>query len=338
MIRLKQFSIIVPIFRVEAYLPRAIDSVLAQTVSDWELILVDDGSPDRCGEICDRYAAADARIRVIHKENGGLVSARQAGIAQCRGNYVLNLDGDDYWDCDLLSELNAVICRYHPDCISFGFRSVSEQGNTISEMCSDITEGLYHGENLKRIQNGLLYDSKNQNLNTGNYIYSVCASAFRREIVAPIQMKVPKTIKMGEDVAVTIPAVCHSKSIYFLNKIKYNYFIRNSSMSRTFSYSEINETMQLIAYLKTYADQIPVENLDGYLYRMAENYWIKAARSLPNYGEFKACVLQSLRIMPEGFMQYVSKFHLRIKYKLRFLVVKNNLWFLLWMLYHRKKT
>ena len=219
--------------------------------------------------------------------------------------------------------------------ISFGFRSVSEQGKTISEMCSDITEGLYHGENLKRIQNGLLYDSKNQNLNTGNYIYSVWASAFRREIVAPIQMKVPKTIKMGEDVAVTMPAVCHSKSIYFLNKIKYNYLIRNSSMSRTFSRYEMEETIRLIAHLKANADQIPVENLDGYLYRMAEDYWIKAARSLPNYGEFRDCVVQSLQIMPEGFMQYVSKFPLRFKYKLRFLVVKNNLWFLLWLFYHK---
>lgn len=330
-----QFSIVVPIYCVEAFLPKAIESVLAQNIDDWELILVDDGSPDDCGEICDRYAAMDTRIRVIHKENGGLVSARQAGIAQCRGNYVLNLDGDDYWDCDLLSALNTVICQYHPDCISFGFRRVSEQGKTMSEMCSNITEGLYDGENLRSIQNGLLYDPKNQNLNTGNYIYSVWASAFRREIVVPIQMKVPKAIKMGEDVAVTIPVVCHSKSIYFLNKVKYNYLIRNNSMSRTFSNSEIKETMQLITYLKTYANQLPAENLDGYLYRMAEDYWIKAARSLPSYREFKACVVQSLRIMPEGFMQYVSKFHLRFKYKLRFLVVKNNLWFLLWLFYHK---
>lgn len=330
-----QFSIIVPIYRVEAYLPQAIESVLAQSVSDWELILVDDGSPDGCGEICDRYAKIDARIRVIHKENGGLVSARQAGIAECRGNYVLNLDADDYWDDTLLSELEAVICRHHPDCISFGYRSVTEDGNTIAEVYSKTSAGLYLGETLEQLRNRILYNPQKPEINTGDVIYSLCVSAFRRELVAPIQRMVPQQIKMGEDAAVAIPAFFQCESIYFLKKAEYNYRIRGSSISRTFSYSEIKETIQLITYLKTHAEQLPAENLDGYLYRMAENYWIKAARNLPNYREFRECVGQSLQMMPEGFMQCVSTFHLCLKNKLRFLVVKNNLWFLLWLFYHR---
>ena len=89
------FSVIVPIYNIEKYLTRCIDSVLAQTFSDYELILVDDGSPDNCPVICDEYAAKDARIKVIHKQNGGLVSARQAGIRIACGDYVFHLDGDD---------------------------------------------------------------------------------------------------------------------------------------------------------------------------------------------------------------------------------------------------
>ena len=89
------FSVIVPVYKVEKYLPNAIESVLNQTFSDFELILVDDGSPDRCPEICDNYKEKDSRIKVVHKPNGGLASARRAGIKLAEGDYVLNLDSDD---------------------------------------------------------------------------------------------------------------------------------------------------------------------------------------------------------------------------------------------------
>lgn len=89
-------SILVPIYNVEKYLGRCIDSVLSQDFQDYELILVDDGSPDRCPQICDDYAAKDSRIKVVHKKNGGLVSARLAGFKEARGEYIMHLDSDDY--------------------------------------------------------------------------------------------------------------------------------------------------------------------------------------------------------------------------------------------------
>ena len=91
-----EVSIIVPIYNVEKYLPRCIESILAQTFTDFELILVDDGSPDRCGEICDYYKKKDKRVKVIHKENGGLSSARNAGINIAIGDYIGFVDSDDY--------------------------------------------------------------------------------------------------------------------------------------------------------------------------------------------------------------------------------------------------
>lgn len=89
-------SIIVPVYKVERYLFECVDSLLAQTFSDIEIILVDDGSPDRCGEICDHYAQMDARVRVIHQKNGGLSRARNAGAALARGEYICFVDSDDY--------------------------------------------------------------------------------------------------------------------------------------------------------------------------------------------------------------------------------------------------
>lgn len=98
-------SVIVPVYKVEAYLPRCIDSLLAQTYKDFELILVDDGSPDRCGAICDRYAGRDPRICVIHKQNGGLSDARNAGLKIARGRYLAFVDSDDWVAPEYLHKL-----------------------------------------------------------------------------------------------------------------------------------------------------------------------------------------------------------------------------------------
>ena len=92
------FSIIVPVYKAEKYISECVDSVLAQTFEDFELILADDGSPDRCHEICDEYAKKDSRIKVIHKNNGGASSARNSGIDAACGEYIIFLDSDDYWE------------------------------------------------------------------------------------------------------------------------------------------------------------------------------------------------------------------------------------------------
>lgn len=113
-----QVSVIVPIYKVEPYLCRCVDSILAQTFTDFELILVDDGSPDGCPAICDEYAQKDSRVRVIHKQNGGLSSARNAGMAIAEGKYFLFCDSDDYvspqWCEQLFKQIektpNAWVC------------------------------------------------------------------------------------------------------------------------------------------------------------------------------------------------------------------------------------
>lgn len=98
-------SIIVPVYKAEGYLHRCVDSILAQTFTDWELLLIDDGSPDRSGEICDEYAQKDSRVRVIHKENGGVSSARQRGQDEACGEYTIHVDPDDWVEPTMLEEL-----------------------------------------------------------------------------------------------------------------------------------------------------------------------------------------------------------------------------------------
>lgn len=108
-----QLSVVVPVYKVEKYLHRCVDSILAQSFSDFELILVDDGSPDRCGEICEEYAQRDKRIRVIHRQNGGLSAARNTGVADARCEWVCFVDSDD--------------C-IHPDMLLLLYRAAAEPG------------------------------------------------------------------------------------------------------------------------------------------------------------------------------------------------------------------
>ena len=100
-----KISIIVPVYKAENYIHRCIKSLLSQTFTDFEILLINDGSPDKSGEICDEYAKSDKRIRVFHKENGGVSSARQCGIDNARGEYTIHVDPDDWVDPRMLEEL-----------------------------------------------------------------------------------------------------------------------------------------------------------------------------------------------------------------------------------------
>lgn len=110
-----EISIIVPVYKVEPYLRKCVDSILAQTFTDFEVILVDDGSPDNSGKICDEYASKDSRVRVIHKKNGGLSSARNAGIDVARGKYLGFVDSDDYIEKDMYELLYDNIVKEQAD-------------------------------------------------------------------------------------------------------------------------------------------------------------------------------------------------------------------------------
>jgi len=122
-------SVIVPIYNVEAYLARCVDSVLHQSFPDFELILVDDGSPDRCGAICDEYAGKDHRVRVIHQENGGISSARNAGMERACGEWIAFVDPDDWLHRDYLKTLTAGI-RDDTDLVVCGYQTTDRPTET----------------------------------------------------------------------------------------------------------------------------------------------------------------------------------------------------------------
>ena len=121
-------SVIVPIYNVEKYLRKCVDSILNQTYKNLEIILVDDGSPDNCGNICDEYALSDSRIRIIHKKNGGLSDARNAGLDIARGNYILFVDSDDYIDETMVEKLYEALEKEKAEMSLCSFVYVNDDG------------------------------------------------------------------------------------------------------------------------------------------------------------------------------------------------------------------
>lgn len=144
-------SVIMPVYGAEATLERSLDSLRAQTFTDWEAILVDDGSPDRCGEICDRAAAADGRFRVIHRPNGGVAAARQAGIEAADGDYAIHMDPDDTVSPEMLARLTECARETGAGMVVCDFVTISPRGTQYSRQqpssgdAGDVLADLFRG-------------------------------------------------------------------------------------------------------------------------------------------------------------------------------------------------
>ena len=137
-----KISIIVPVYKVEQYLPKCINSILAQTYQYWELLLIDDGSPDNSGKICDEFAQKDERIRIFHKKNGGVSSARNLGLDYAEGDYVMFVDSDDWLSNDCLRVCVHEVEANKLDALQFGFISViSNNEKQIVKNPSSILDG-----------------------------------------------------------------------------------------------------------------------------------------------------------------------------------------------------
>lgn len=239
------FSVIVPIYNIEKYLKRCIDSVLAQTFTDYELILVDDGSPDNCPSICDEYAKKDTRIKVIHKENGGLVSARQAGIKLASGEYVFHLDGDDAICDNALESAFDIIEAHHPDIVSFSYKRCVD--GVVGDIVDDLAEeGLYNKSDMIE----KLYPHLLSNKNMNHLFYFLWGKAIKRELATKHQLNVNTAISLGEDVCGSTPCYLDASSVYMSKKPIYLYTVRNDSITNDFKTSQITQIADVVISLR----------------------------------------------------------------------------------------
>lgn len=148
---MERISVIVPIYKVEAYLDKCVQSIVDQTYSELEIILVDDGSPDRCGQMCDAWAEKDSRIRVIHKENGGLSDARNAGLAVATGQLISFIDSDDWIEPEFLQTLYDALEQDDAQIAECGICLVDEDGRVLSQRGPEKSEAIGKIEALRRL-------------------------------------------------------------------------------------------------------------------------------------------------------------------------------------------
>ncbi|MGB3145043.1 MAG: glycosyltransferase family 2 protein [Maribacter sp.] len=223
-----KISVIVPIFRIEKYLPKCIESLLNQSFSDFELILVDDGSPDNCPQICDDYAKKDTRIKVIHKVNGGLVSARKEGLKNANGTYVTFVDGDDWVDKFYLDILFNLAVANDADLVVTGhFREFDGKIETIKPKMV----GVYSEEELKSlILPNAIYNGDFCEHGISTYVWN---KLFKRELLSTVLFDVPDEIVMGEDAAITFSYLTISKSLVISSIPLYYYRQRHDSIVKS---------------------------------------------------------------------------------------------------------
>jgi glycosyltransferase involved in cell wall biosynthesis len=235
-------SVIIPVYKVEQYLDRCLNSVVNQTYKNLEIILVDDGSPDRCPKMCDEWAEKNSRVRVYHKENGGLSDARNYGTERCNGSYITYVDSDDYIDTDYVSYLYNLLSRYHTK-MSICQHRVRYQGGKTIDYGSSGDEVLSNKRCLERM---LYYDV----IDT-----SAWAKLYKKELFADV--KYPKG-KYFEDLATTYKLMFKSDQIAVGYESKYNYALRNESISNSsFSPSKLIYPLITDATCDAIVDKFP---------------------------------------------------------------------------------
>ena len=207
-------SVIVPVYSVEQYLHRCVDSILAQTYSHLEVILVDDGSPDCCGEICDEYAQADSRVHVIHRENGGLSAARNSGLDYCQGEYVGFVDSDDFILPGMYEQLLDDVTHYHTR-LAFCHTDVIRKGKSNGKCYGSSSEVKPKEFVMERALKESIW-------------WSACTKLYHRSLFDHIRYPEGKT---NEDLPVTIRIydLCDNIVINY-NKL-YCYCIREDSIT-----------------------------------------------------------------------------------------------------------
>lgn len=245
-----KFSIIVPIYKVEKFLDKCITSILSQSYKNFELILVDDGSPDNCPNICDRYKNEDSRIKVIHKRNGGLVSARNIGLENCSGDYVCYVDGDDWVKSDFLKTIyDDGIKNFHPDIIVFNL--LKKYNDYEEELPFYPSAGFYNKERLQQeIYPYMMFDNRKK-FCTGLVFPTGAGKAFKRDLLKEHCCREEK-IRMGEDNAFVFECIYYAESIYFLNETIYIYNKTNEgSITSTYDVTRFDNNKLLLEYIQT---------------------------------------------------------------------------------------
>ena len=230
------FSIIVPVYKVENFIEKCLDSILLQTYTDFELIIIDDGSPDRCPSICDYYEEKDSRVKVIHKQNGGLSSARNAGLKVAQGEYVLFLDSDDFFISEnVLDYISKRTCK-NPDLILYKTAISDESGKQILYPKMDFS--FVNKKNT--YEDMLLLTVKGEEFQA-----SAWSKAIRRTVLTDNKIYFTEGL-LGEDIDWYFSVVRHCYSYEAIDEYLYVYRKRKGSITHSFGIKNLIDLLWIL--------------------------------------------------------------------------------------------
>lgn len=228
-------SVVVPVYNVEKYVERAVDSICTQTLTDMEIILVDDGSKDQSGKLCDELAQKDSRIRVLHKENGGLSSARNAGIEIAGGKYIAFVDSDDWIDPEMYSVLTGLLEKHQADLAICSYKEVSE-GENPNPAKGEGEIAVWQDQEALQV-----FVEEQETYNIQNAAWN---KVYKRSLMG--ELRFPEG-KLFEDIAYTTKLIARSQKTVYTNQPFYNYVVNRSGSIMN---QRINE--------RIFTDQIPL--------------------------------------------------------------------------------
>lgn len=216
---MSKISIIVPVYNAENYLHRCIDSILAQTYTDFELLLINDGSKDNSGAICDEYVAKDSRVRVFHKENSGVSATRNLGLKEAQGEYIIFLDSDDWLAQNTIEVLLNTQKKYNANCVVYGFNQTS--GNIWAPQSDKIYEKIVE------LKKDFVYQ-----LNT-ELLSSSVNKLYKKGLIVKL---FPENMAFGEDLLFSLDYLEQCNCIVFIKDALYQHEVYNkSSLTHTFN-------------------------------------------------------------------------------------------------------
>ena len=239
-----KLSVIIPVYNVEEYLKQCLDSILAQEYDSYEVILVDDGSTDHSGAICDEYANGDDRVSVIHQKNMGHTAARQNGFLASTGDYILMIDSDDWIDEGMFRCMMDKAISDNADIVQCSYRAVKE-GTAINEV-PVFREGLYEKRGLEEaIYPKMIYAG-------GYYSFGIAPNMWnklwKRRLVEKYLLRIDGRIKSGEDGLFTFSGFLEAEKVWILNTCFYNYRSREASMCRITDDRRLEQNHKLFDY------------------------------------------------------------------------------------------
>lgn len=297
----KLLSIIVPIYNVEKYLRRCVDSILAQTYKQLEIILVDDGSTDGSSAICDEYQREDSRIVVIHKTNGGLSSARNAGLNVAKGDYIGFVDSDDYVSNDMYELLFQKIKDSKRDIANIMYVRAVETGEIIPSRVPHYKDENFSAE--KFLEELLLH--------VGDV--SVCSKLFPKELIGNVRFLEGV---LNEDLLFFIELIKEINEIRFVGSTGYYYFVRKNSISSRYGKSFIDMQKNSLTVLDFVKSNYPHFKKQGYRFALYQNMAYLLAVPKKEANKYNPIYCSALRFVRANTLKNFGNKYLKLKEKL----------------------